>query len=141
MAFPVSCSNPRVCKRNQGRSSGGQQRLTDVVQQSSQFHDEEAVGGGEALLGGEGEREVADAERVGGVVGGVAPAHLPLHQLLRAPHRRRRHLFSLVRAVCRSRRRPSVLKLDRMVESRQRFRSTRSGASSDSKKTILDLPT
>ena len=57
-------------------------------------YSEEAGGGGEALLGGEREREVADAERVRGVVGRVAPGHLPLHQLLRAPHRHgllRRH--------------------------------------------------
>ena len=52
-------------------------------------NDEEAVGGGEALVGGEGERDVPHAERVGGVVGVVAPAHLPLHQLLGAPQRRR----------------------------------------------------
>ena len=62
-------------------------------------YSEEAGGGGEALLGGEREREVADAERVRGVVGRVAPGHLPLHQLLRAPHRhgllRRRRHFDL----------------------------------------------
>ena len=60
---------------------------------------EEAAGGGEALFGCKREREVPDAERVRGVVGGVAPAHLPLHQLLRSPHRRgllrRRHFDDL----------------------------------------------
>ena len=75
------------------RRSGGRTGRPGKEEEVRGGYDEEAVGGGEPLLGGEGEREVPDAERVRGVVGGVAPAHLPLHQLLGAPHRRwiRRH--------------------------------------------------
>jgi len=58
---------------------------------------EEAAGGREALFGCEREREVWARSWVGPFVGGVAPAHLPLHQLLRSPHRRgllrRRHFY------------------------------------------------